>query len=146
MNKKLKLVFLASLILNVVCVGFFLGQSPRQFDRDARRELRIEKALEGLPPQSQSRLRDKFRRLRTDAEPLFEEMRRARDQAINALAADPLDEAVLARHEARIFDLRMEMSKRVSHAIKAAVADLTPEERRRFAEMLRRPGPPDRRN
>jgi uncharacterized membrane protein len=144
MTRKLKLAFLTSVLLNVVLIGIFLGQSPHQFDGDTRRELRMEKALEGLPPESQSRLRDKFRRLRSEAEPLFKEMRRARDEALTVLGTAPLDESALARHEARIFDLRMQMSKRMSQAIKVAISDLTPEERRRFAEMLRRPGPPER--
>jgi len=38
--------------------------------------------------------------------------------------------------------LRANMTKKLSEVVKNTVKDLTPEERRRFADMLRRPSPP----
>jgi uncharacterized membrane protein len=150
MSKKLKAAFLVSLVLNVVLVGVLLGHqwgfraTVHRFDRETRREQRMEEVLEGLPPDAQARLRDKFRQLRSAAEPFFREMRQAQDAALKVLGADPFDPTALDHQEARILKLRTEMTSRMSDVIKTAIKDLTPEERRRFAEMLRRPGPSER--
>jgi uncharacterized membrane protein len=146
MSKKIKGIVLGSLVLNVVLAGIILGGSPRRFDRDLRREQRIEQVLEGLPSDSQARLRERMREIRSAAEPHFTQIRRARDEAIRLLGADPFDQAALDGQVARILEFQAEMTKHMSEAIKTAIRDLTPEERRRFAEMLRRPPPPDRKN
>jgi len=146
MNKKFKIAFLASLFLNVVLIGVFLGQSPRHFDREARREQRLDQALEGLPVEAQSRLREKMAQLRSAAQPLFERIRTAQDEAARALGAEPFDEAVYNLKIVEINRLRMESTERLSKVAKAAAMSLPADERRRFAEMLRRPRPPDRKN
>jgi hypothetical protein len=38
--------------------------------------------------------------------------------------------------------MRADMTKQLSEVVKNAIKDLTPEERRRFADLLRRPPPP----
>jgi len=146
MNKKFKIAFLASLFLNVVLIGVFLGQSPRHFDREARREQRLDQVLEGLPAESQSRLREKMAAIRSAAQPLFERIRTAQDEVASALAAEPFDEAAYNRKIVEINRLRMESTDHLSKVAKEAVMSLPADERRRFAEMLRRPRPPDRKN
>jgi uncharacterized membrane protein len=95
-----------------------------------------------LPEASQQRLRERFQQLRGTADPLFEQMRKAQDDAVQLLGAESFDEAALDRQEAKINDLRAQMSKKLSQSVKLAIKDLSPEERRRFAQMLRRPPPP----
>ena len=146
MSKKFKLAFLASLLLNVVLIGVFLGQSPRHFDREARREQRMDQALEGLPPEAQSRLREKMAQLRSAAQPLFERIRAAQDEAAGALGAEPFDEAAYDRKIVEINRLRMESTDRLAKVVKEAAMSLPADERRRVAEMLRRPRPPDRKS
>jgi len=146
MSKKFKIAFLASLFLNVVLIGVFLGQSPRHFDRQARREQRVDQVLEGLPAEAQSRLRDKIGQLRSAAQPLFERIRAAQDETARALGAEPFDEAAYNHKIVEINRLRMESTEHLSKVAKEAVMSLSADERRRFAEMLRRPPPPDRKN
>lgn len=146
MSKKLKIAFLASLFLNVVLIGVFLGQSPRHFDRAARREQRLDQALEGLPAEAQARLRQKMAAIRSAAQPLFERIRTAQDEAARALAAEPFDEAAYNRKIVEINRLRTESTDHLAKVAKEAVISLPADERRRFAEMLRRPRLPDRKN
>jgi uncharacterized membrane protein len=146
MSKKFKIAFLASLFLNVVLIGVFLGQSPRHFDRTARREQRLDQVLEGLPVEAQSRLREKMTAIRSAAQPLFERIRTAQDEAARALAAEPFDEAAYNRKIVEINRLRTESTDHLAKVAKEAVISLPADERRRFAEMLRRPRPPDRKN
>jgi len=49
MSQKTKLAFIASLVVNVLLLGFLVGQSPRRFDRGALREQRMEQAIKDLP-------------------------------------------------------------------------------------------------
>lgn len=142
MNRATKMTFVGSIILNVLLLGFVLGQSPRRFDRNAMRQQRIEQVIKDLPEASQQRLRERFQQLRGTADPLFEQMRKAQDEAVQLLGAESFDEAALDRQEAKINELRAQMSKKLSQSVKSALKDLTPEERRRFAQMLRRPPPP----
>jgi uncharacterized membrane protein len=146
MSKKFKIAFLASLFLNVVLIGVFLGQSPRHFDRGARREQRLDQVLEGLPVEAQARLREKMAAIRSAAQPLFERLRTAQDEAARALAAEPFDEAAYNRKIVEINRLRMESTNHLAKVAKEAVTSLPADERRRFAEMLRRPRLPDRKN
>jgi uncharacterized membrane protein len=142
MNRAAKMTFVGSIILNVLLLGFVVGQSPRRFDRSAMRQQRMEQVIKDLPEASQQRLRERFQQLRGTAEPLFEQMRKAQDNALQLLGAESFDEAALDRQEAKINGLRAQMSKQLSQSVKSAIKDLSPEERRRFAQMLRRPPPP----
>jgi uncharacterized membrane protein len=142
MNRAAKMTFVGSIILNVLLLGFVVGQSPRRFDRNALRQQRMEQVIKDLPEASQQRLRERFQQLRGTADPLFEQMRKAQDDAIQLLGAESFDEAALDRQEAKINDLRAQMSKQLSQSVKSAIKDLSPEERRHFAQMLRRPPPP----
>lgn len=142
MNRAVKMTFVGSIILNVLLLGFVLGQSPRRFDRNAMRQQRIEQVIKDLPEASQQRLRERFQQLRATADPLFEQMRKVQDEAVQLLGAESFDEAALDRQEAKINELRAQMSKQLSQSVKSALKDLSPEERRRFAQMLRRPPPP----
>ncbi|HVO92389.1 MAG TPA: periplasmic heavy metal sensor [Terriglobales bacterium] len=139
MNRAAKMTFVGSIILNVLLLGFVVGQSPRRFDRNAVRQQRIEQVIKDLPEASQQRLRDRFQQLRASAEPLFDQMRRAQDDAVQLLGAEPFDQEAFERQEGKINDLRAQMSKQFSQFIKTAIKDLSPEERQRFAQMLRRP-------
>jgi len=142
MNRATKMTFVGSIILNVLLLGFVLGQSPRRFDRNAMRQQRIEQVIKDLPEASQQRLRERFQQLRATADPFFEQMRKAQDEAIQVLGGESFDEAALDRQEVKINELRAKMSKQLSQSVKLAIKDLSPEERRRFAQMLRRPPPP----
>jgi uncharacterized membrane protein len=84
MNRAAKMTFIGSIILNVLLLGFVLGQSPRRFDRNAMRQQRMEQVIKDLPEASQQRLRERFQQLRATADPFFEQMRKAQDEAVQA--------------------------------------------------------------
>jgi uncharacterized membrane protein len=142
MRQQTKLVFIASIVVNVLLLGFLVGQSPRRFDRGALRERRMEEVIKDLPAASQTRLRERFQQLRATAEPLFREMRQIQDESARLLGVEPFDEAAFDGQQAKVNKMRADMTKKLSEVVKNAIKDLTPEERRRFADLLRRPPPP----
>lgn len=142
MNKTFKLVFLASLVFNLLLLGVILGRVPHEFDSPSTRKQRMESALKKLPDETQARFREKLTQIRTAGDPLREQIDTARNEALRLMSAEPFDETAFDRQVNKIDGLREEMFKRMSRAIKQTIEELSPEERRLFADVLRRPPPP----
>ena len=134
-------MFLGSLVLNVLLLGIILGYAPRVLDARPSRQQRLEEALKKLPEPAQTHLREKFSRIRATAEPLRRESDEARAEAIRLLSTEPFDESAYDRQISKIEELRNETSKRMGQVIRQTAKELSPDERRMLAEMLRRPPP-----
>lgn len=144
MNTKLKSAFIVSIILNVLLLGIFFGTLSPGFGRESSRRERLTAEIEKLPEPARSRFRDKMAQLRAADDPLREQMRQARNQAIDLLVAEPLDEAAYDKQLIQISQLRGQISKRVADDLKELVRGLPPEQRAAVGEVLKRPAPPSR--
>jgi uncharacterized membrane protein len=142
MNRTLKLLFLVSLILNVLLVGVLMGQLPHRLERGSFREQRMEQALRDLPQPMQTRLREKFKQMRAAGDPLREQLRVAREETLGILSAEPFDEAAYDRQVSKIDNLQLQRFKKTGQVVKEIAKELSPEERRVFTQILRRPPPP----
>ena len=146
MSKTLRLVFLASLVLNIILLGVIVGRLPRSLDGASSRRQQMEQALQNLPDPIEARFREKFQQIRAAGDPVRKQMDAARDEALRLLSTEPFDEAAYDRQVRKIDELREEMFKRMGQVIKQTVKELSPDERRLFADLLRRPPPPSRQN
>jgi len=144
MNTKLKSAFIGSIILNVLLLGIFFGTLSPGFGRESSRRERLTAEIEKLPEPARSRFRDKMAQLRAADDPLREQMRQARNQAIDLLVAEPLDEAAYDKQLIQINQLRGQISQRVADDLKELVRGLPPEQRAAVGEVLKRPAPPPR--
>lgn len=144
MNTKLKIAFIVSIILNVLLLGIFFGTLSPGFGRESSRRERLTAEIEKLPEPARSRFRDKMAQLRAADDPLREQMRQARNQAIDLLVAEPLDEAAYDKQLVQISQLRGQISKRVADDLKELVRGLPPAQRATVGELLKRPPPPPR--
>lgn len=144
MNTKLKSAFIVSIILNVLLLGIFFGTLSPGFGRESSRRERLTAEIEKLPEPARSRFRDKMAQLRAADDPLRDQMRQARNQAIELLVAEPLDEAAYDKQLIQISQLRGQISKRVADDLKELVRGLPPEQRAAVGEVLKRPAPPSR--
>jgi uncharacterized membrane protein len=142
MNRTARIVFVISIILNVLMLGVIVGQSPRRFAPSAMRQQRLDQALKNLPEAEQSRLRERFQKLRTAADPLFGQIRQAEDQAVDLLGKETFDEAAYDSQVNKINEIRQNVTKQLAQVVKDATKDLSAAERRHFADLLRRPPPP----
>jgi uncharacterized membrane protein len=142
MNTKLKIAFIVSIILNVLLLGIFFGTLSPGFGRESSRRERLTAEIEKLPEPARSRFRDKMAQLRAADDPLREQMRQARNQAIDLLVAEPLDEAAYDKQLIQISQLRGQISKRVADDLKELVRGLPPAQRATVGELLKRPPPP----
>src|SRR6188508_2610553 len=114
MNTKIKSAFIASLVLNVLLLGILFGTLSPGFGREGSRRERLTAEIEKLPEPARSRFRDKMAQLRSADDPSREQMRQARNQAIELLVAEPFDEAAYDAQLVKINQLRGQMSKRVA--------------------------------
>lgn len=146
MTKTLKLVFLASLVLNIVLLGVIVGHLPRSLDGAPSRRQQMEQSLQKLPDPIEARFREKFQQIRAAGDPVRKQMDTARDEALRLLSTEPFDEVAYDQQVKKIDELREEMFKRMGQVIKQTVKELSPEERRMFADLLRRPPPPPGQN
>ena len=142
MNRTLKLLFLVSIILNVLLVGVLMGQLPSRLERGSFREQRMEQALKDLPQATQTRLREKFKQMRAAGDPLRDQLRAAREETLGILSAESFDEAAYDRQVSKIDELQLQRFKKIGLVVKEIAKALPPEERRIFAQILRRPPPP----
>jgi uncharacterized membrane protein len=142
MSKTVKLVFLVSLVLNVLLLGVLLGRLPRELEPGSGRQQRMERVLKDLPEPTQTRLREKLTRLRAAGGPLRDQIRTTREETLRILSADPFDEAAYDLQVSKIDDLQLQMFQKMGRVVKEIAKELPPEERRLFAQSLRRPPPP----
>ena len=144
MNSKLKAAFIISIIINVLLIGMVFGALRHRFEAGGSRQDRFMADIEKLPEPARSRLRDKIAKLRDDKDPLREQMRTARNEAIRLLVAQPFDEPAYDRQIAKINELRAQISNRMSTEMKDMIKGLPPEQRSAIGNILTRPPSPSR--
>jgi uncharacterized membrane protein len=142
MNKPLKATLLASIILNVLLVGVFLGQLPNRIATGSFFRQRMEGAINDLPEPARSRFRHKMEQARTEVQPIRDQIQEARNEAIRVFVAEPFDEAAYDRQVSRISELRRELAKRMAASVKEAAKELPSEQRQTLAEAFKRPATP----
>jgi len=113
MSKTLRLVFLASLVLNIILLGVIVGHLPRSLDGAPSRRQQMEQALQNLPDPIEARFREKFQQIRAAGDPVRKQMDAARDEALRLLSTEPFDEAAYDRQVKKIDERREEMFKRM---------------------------------
>jgi uncharacterized membrane protein len=139
MNRKLRIAFLASLILNVLLAGVILGALPQRFYGLRSREPFVN-AIDKLPEPARTRFRNNLDAFRKS--PLRQQLTNARNEAIRLLAIEPFNEAAYDRAVEKVNELRLQMSKRASDDVKAIIKDLPLDQRKAVAEVLKRPPSP----
>jgi uncharacterized membrane protein len=139
MNSKLKAAFIISIIINVLLIGIVFGALRNRFEVGGSRQDRFMAEVEKLPEPARSRMRDKMAKLRDDNDPLRDQMRTARNEAIRLLVAEPFDEPAYDRQVAKINELRAQITSRMSREMKEMIKDLPPEQRSAIGNILTRP-------
>ena len=141
MNRSLKVIFLVSLIANVLLLGIVLGAAPRRLEERPSFRDRVKADIEKLPEPARTKMRENMEQTRKGDEPTFAEIRQAREETLKIIVAEPFDEAAYDRQVDRISELRRGMFQHMSDNIKGIVKTLPPEQRKAVADLFRRPPP-----
>jgi uncharacterized membrane protein len=135
MTPKLKLFIVASVLLNVLLIGFLAGQTLHRFGPTPTPH-HEEQAIGKLPPEKQIVVRSLMDELRKEGDSMKETMRAERDKLREILAAEQFDESAYraqldkigSMYRARkdkLADRIAELAKTWPAADRAILADLT---------------------
>jgi uncharacterized membrane protein len=137
MKSKLRIAFLASIILNVLLAGVIFGRLPQQLQEGSAYRGRFRADIEKLPEPARSRFREKIEDFRKSG--LREQIRATREETIRLLGADPFDQDAYDREVRKMAALRMQMTQQMADNLKDVVRDLPVDQRSAVAELLKRP-------
>jgi uncharacterized membrane protein len=137
MKSKLRIAFLASIILNVLLAGVIFGRLPQQLQEGSTQRGRFRAEVEKLPEPARSRFREKIEEFRKSG--LREQIRATREETIGLLRADRFDQEAYDRQVRKMNDLRMQMTQQMADNLKDVVRDLPIDQRSAVAELLKRP-------
>ena len=141
--KWLVIGLVVSLTLNLALVGFLIGRAsgPSPWHRGAFDPVAgLPRLMNFLPKERRRELIE--RQPRRDVREALRAMRRAQHAMDAALGAEPFDPAALAEALARYREHFAAAQERSHAGFAALAADLTPQERQRLLENLRRRGEP----
>ncbi len=150
-SRRLKYALIASLALNLLVVGAVAGTMvmhgfgkhplPR-FGYGPHQDFGLMGLTRKLPEERRKEIRQKLREDREKLRPLIDDLRAARRDAADKLAADPFDSAALKG----AFDVAGEKDRTVREAAIAAflvhAEQLKPDERRMLADWWRKRNEP----
>ncbi len=138
MNKKFKIAFLISLLLNLVLIGVLMGEGWHKASR-MRASIEEEQALLALPENRQQEFSSLREELRKDGEATREAIREVRRDTVRILTADVFDENAYQANLEKIRELRAQQMQRMSESVKKLASTWSATERAALAKLMRRP-------
>ena len=144
MSKKMKVLVMSSILLNVLLLGIIIGNlshrlSIEKFDLRHEPELAVK-----LSPDKEALFFETMEKVRKNSRDIQEQIEEARESALSILTAPEFDEASYQVEVNRLHELRGIMMQRLADATKELAQNFNQEERRGLAEHLKRPPrPPD---
>jgi uncharacterized membrane protein len=149
MKLQISIPLIVSAALNLVLIGFLLGDGARQFTAHRFGPpplppmpfLASPEWLASLPDEKSAKVRKTFEQIMRDREAEFSEIKETHGKLRNLIAAEPFDERAL---RAALDELALEREATFQHVTNQLIAllrELSPEERAAFARGMDRPIP-----
>lgn len=143
MTPRIKTIFFASLLLNVVLAGIMLGMASGHMGRKWH-DSYDQSALESLPPETRKLFDSTVEKARTDNRQIWKQMRELREETLHILQAASFDAAAYQQHMDKMRELRDQAMQHKADAVKELAGALPADQRAKLADMLSRPhGRPD---
>lgn len=140
MNRHLKIFFTLSLLLNVTLIGVVAGASYQRWYGDQARFVGLR------DPQLNHKMAKSMMAARKGQEPLFKDMRSARNEMNKILSAEKFDEAAFHAASEKMYAAQAAMFKSRNDAMLDMAKDMNVQERKALvAHMKKLSERPDRR-
>lgn len=140
MNKKMKAIFTASVLLNIFLIGLTIGGVSRELNHEARIKHKIDRELteftEILPEQERAEFRDRFKQLAENNEQIRQQTRVIRKEIAAIFRAEPFDEELFYLKTQEMHDLRGAQMLESSQIIGQMAGYLTLEQRKLLNKKL----------
>lgn len=139
MSRKIKIIFVISILANLLLLGVIGGHKLKHWSHHQEREAHMEKALKDVPAETaekiKSTLDEMFRKHRQSRK----QARQLRKETINLLTAEPFDKPAYQAKVEQMHHLREDMMRNFAREIAALAEGLTAQERKALGEILRHP-------
>jgi uncharacterized membrane protein len=137
MTKKMNILVFTSLVLNVLLVGYIIGELSHRF-RDERFERKEARELASRLPKDKGAVIFKtMEKVHRDDHDALRQIREARREAMRILADREFNEAAYRVEVAKIRQLRGVMKERLADATVELAKQFSQKDRRILAEYLR---------
>ena len=142
MSKKVKILIVASVVLNVLLAGVIIGNMVHhQFGRWS--SFRNDRVLAAkLSPEKYKLFTEVMGVARSDCKQIRKQIRATRAETLEILMAPEFDEQSFEREVGRLRDLRVAVSDRVADATLQLAKQFDAEERQVLGKFLERPRRP----
>ena len=139
MSKTIKILIFSSLVLNILLIGFIIGNvSHRLLREDSHRKKSPELAVK-LSPDKERLFINTMEKVHVENRNIHKQIREARERIFSILTAPQFDEASYQSEVEKLHELRGLMMQRLSNATKELAKQFNQEERKSLAEHLRHP-------
>ena len=139
MSKKMKILILGSLLLNVLLIGVILGDLSHRLRREHFVGRHARELASKLPEDKAELFLETVERVHLHNKDVHKQIREARKRAMKILAAPEFDEAAYQIEVEKLRELRGLMKQRLADATIELARQFDQEERRALAQHLRRP-------
>ena len=141
MSRKVKILVVTSVVLNVLLAGVIIGNMAHQMERWSA--FGRDRALAAkLPPEKYKLFTEVMGGARSECRQIRKQIKETRAQTLGILTAPEFDEESFQREVARLRDLRGQVSDRMAGATLHLARQFDPEERRLLGKYLERPPRP----
>jgi len=139
MSKTIKVLIFSSLVLNILLIGFIIGNVSHRLSRgDSYRKETPELAVK-LSPEKEKIFSDTMEKVRMENRSIRKQIREARERIFAILIAPQFDVASYESEVENLHELQGLMIKQLSKATKELAMQFNQEERRALAKYLRHP-------
>ena len=137
MSKKMKILIFSSLLLNVLLVGVVIGDVSHRFHIEHFVRKSVEEFASKLPGDKAALFVETVERIHLNNRDEYNQIRKAREEAMKLLSADEFDEAAYRLQVEKIHELRSLMKRRLADATIELAKQFSQEERKALSQHLR---------
>jgi uncharacterized membrane protein len=143
MSRKMKVLTIGSLFLNVLLIGVVIGDMSHRFRREDFSGRRARELSSKLPEDKAALFLETVEKVHLNNRDIHKQIREGRRRAMKILTAPKFDEAAYQIQVEKLHELRGLMMRRLADATMALARQFDQQERKVLAQHLRRPpGPP----
>ncbi|HWP47466.1 MAG TPA: periplasmic heavy metal sensor [Candidatus Limnocylindrales bacterium] len=142
MSRKIKILMLGSLFLNILLIGASIGHISHSLGRNHWGRKPGPEFTVQLPKDKEKLFFETMEKARLENKEIYRQIRETREKAIAILTAPEFDEAAYQREVEKLHELRGQMKQRFANATIELAKQFNQTERKALAEYLRHPPPP----
>ncbi len=142
MNKKMKIILILSVLLNMLFIGLVIGHMTHRFGPEEFMRWRTMRFARRLSPEKRTLFMETLKKVYRDNEGIHEKIREGRKRIVSILSAPEFDEKAYQEEVEKMHRLRGLMMQRLADATKELAKAFTPEERKALAAHLLKPPRP----